>query len=152
MASKAQLTGMRGVYLVAAELTRLGFIASPTSRGADGADLLVTDQHCRRAYSVQVKTNAASFSYFNVGGEAISLCSESHIYVLVNLKRQATEFYVVPSIELAKRIKSFQRKNSTWHAVACKEVARHKDAWAAFGNPASLSPTRSVKAASRATL
>jgi len=31
MASIQQLAGMRGVYLVAAELSRLGFIASPTS-------------------------------------------------------------------------------------------------------------------------
>ena len=37
------ITGMRGVYLVAAELSKRGFIASPTSRGAQGADLLVTD-------------------------------------------------------------------------------------------------------------
>lgn len=40
MASKGQMTGMLGVYLVAAELSRLGFIVSPTSRSAAGADLL----------------------------------------------------------------------------------------------------------------
>jgi hypothetical protein len=37
---KGQLTGMRGVYLVAAELSRLGFITSPTSRSALAADIL----------------------------------------------------------------------------------------------------------------
>ena len=63
MASKGQMTGMRGVYLVAAELTRLGFIVSPTSRSAIGADLLVTDQKCRNTYSVQVKTNATTFNF-----------------------------------------------------------------------------------------
>jgi putative addiction module component (TIGR02574 family) len=41
---KGQLTEMRGVYLVAAELSRLGFIASPTSRSALAADILVPDQ------------------------------------------------------------------------------------------------------------
>jgi hypothetical protein len=39
---------MRGVYLVAAELSRLGFIVSPTSRSAAGADLLVTSSSCSR--------------------------------------------------------------------------------------------------------
>jgi hypothetical protein len=39
------MTGMQGVHLVAVELTRRGFVASPTSRGAFGADLLVTDQN-----------------------------------------------------------------------------------------------------------
>jgi hypothetical protein len=40
MRAKGYLTGMRGVYLVAAELSRLGFVVSPTSRSAVGADLL----------------------------------------------------------------------------------------------------------------
>lgn len=39
MASIQQLTVMRGVYLVAAELSRLGVIASPSSRSAIGADI-----------------------------------------------------------------------------------------------------------------
>jgi len=38
-----QLTGMRGVYLVAAELSGRGFIASPTARSAREADILCTD-------------------------------------------------------------------------------------------------------------
>ena len=50
MASKQQLTGMRGVYLVAAELSRLGLIASPTSRSAIGADILATDQSCQKNF------------------------------------------------------------------------------------------------------
>ncbi len=49
MASKQQMTGMFGVYLTAAELTARGLIASPTSRSAIGADLLVTDQRCKKA-------------------------------------------------------------------------------------------------------
>ena len=54
MASKQQQSGMRGVYLAAAELVGQGFIVSVTSRGA-GADLLLTDEACARAWSVQVK-------------------------------------------------------------------------------------------------
>ena len=42
MANKGAITGMTGVYLTAAELSKRGFIVSPTSRGAEGADLLVT--------------------------------------------------------------------------------------------------------------
>jgi len=61
---KAQLTGMRGVYLVAAELSRLDFIASTTSRNAQAADILVTDQTCQRIFSVQVKTNAKAARFW----------------------------------------------------------------------------------------
>lgn len=43
MASKSQITGMTGVYLVAAELSRRGYVATPTSRNAQAVDLLVSD-------------------------------------------------------------------------------------------------------------
>ena len=46
--SKHFFSGMRGAYAVAAELSRLEFIVSPTSRSAKGADLLVTDANCQR--------------------------------------------------------------------------------------------------------
>src|SRR3990167_2416096 len=96
-----QLTGMRGVYLVAAELSKLGFIASPTSRSAIGADVLVTDQKCKKAFSVQVKTNARSFGFWLIGKKARDAVSDSHIYVFVNLKNSKTgeniEYFVVSS-------------------------------------------------------
>ena len=44
MATKGQMTGMLGVYLTAVELVKRGFIVSPTSRSAMGADLLVTSR------------------------------------------------------------------------------------------------------------
>src|SRR3972149_2996200 len=84
MASKHQLTGMTGVYLVAAELSRRGFIASPTSRSAYGADLLVTDALCQRSYAVQVKTNARSFGFWLLSKNARVVKSRSLIYALVN--------------------------------------------------------------------
>src|SRR4051794_29858173 len=96
---KGQLTGMRGVYLVAAELSRLGFIASPTSRSALAADILVTDQACQRAFSVQVKTNSEAPNFWLVGKHTV--VSDTHIYVLVNLNSKKDsaqpEYFVVPS-------------------------------------------------------
>jgi hypothetical protein len=58
-----QLTGMTGLYLVAAELSKRGYIASPTSRSAQGADLLVTDPDCRRTFSVQVKNKRKNVQF-----------------------------------------------------------------------------------------
>ncbi len=70
LATKSQLSGMRGVYLVAAELVARGFIVSVTSRSAAGADLLVTDEACAQAWSVQVKANANSGTYWLLGPKA----------------------------------------------------------------------------------
>src|SRR5947207_2182869 len=93
---KNQLTGMQGVYLVAAELSRRGFVASPTSRSAQGADLLVTDVNRQRSYAVQVKTNARTFGFWLLGAKAKDMVSDSLVYALVNL-RDDTEYYLVPS-------------------------------------------------------
>lgn len=137
MASKAQMTGMRGVYLVAAELSRRGFVVSPTSRNAAGADLLVTDQRCRRAFSVQVKTNARTFNFWLIGKPARDAVSRSHVYVLVNIKDSRTkghqvEYFVVPSARLAS-LASFK---SDWPHVRRDKVESFKDAWSVFGAPA----------------
>src|SRR6266498_1111519 len=138
MAAAKQLTGMRGVYLVAAELSRLGFIASPTSRSAIGADLLVTDQGCQRAYSVQVKTNASTFNFWLLSEKARLMVSEHYLYVFVNLRRQATEFFVVPSFVVAEKMRSdvaATGKKSTWHQFYLKHAKPFQDNWAAFGAP-----------------
>ena len=48
MTHKKQITGMRGVYLVAAELAAQGLIVTATSRSAFGADLLVSSGYAGR--------------------------------------------------------------------------------------------------------
>ncbi len=134
------MTGMRGVYLVGAELSRLGFIVSPTSRSAVGADLLVTNHSCSRAFSVQVKTNATSFGFWLVGKHALNLKARSHIYVLLNLKqrggKEEHEFFVVPSVAVAKLTCEHPRPHSTWFSVDRASIVRYKDRWEVFGSPA----------------
>lgn len=128
---------MRGVYLVAAELARQGFIVSPTSRSAAGADLLVTNQDCSKAFSVQVKTNAASFSFFLLGKHARKIKARSHIYILVNIKSKETEFYVVPSTFIAIAAKK-GRKTRKWDAgyfLRRDKLGKFRDRWKAFGDP-----------------
>ena len=140
MASKGQMTGMRGVYLTAAELSRLGFIASPTSRSAAGADLLLTNQSCTSAFSVQVKTNARSFGFWLVGEKAQHAVSDSHVYVLVNIRLvkgiESHEYFVVPSKEIAALTQRFDRANSTFFAVSRSAVEQYRNLWSVFGEPA----------------
>ncbi|MGC9258767.1 MAG: hypothetical protein ACP5I8_01635 [Phycisphaerae bacterium] len=135
MATKGQFTGMRGVYLVAAELSRLGLIASPTSRSAKGADILVTTGDCMRAFSVQVKSNAKTFNFWLVGKDIP--VSPTHIYVFVNLRAkkgvETVDFYVVPSTEVAKRVVPFKASTgSEWHSFFLKDAHEFKDNWKIF--------------------
>jgi len=136
MASKGQITGMRGVYLVAAELAKRGFIVSPTSRSAIGADLLVTDQKCKRAYSVQVKTNGRTFSFWLIGKRAKETVSNTHIYVLVNLKNtkksgEVIEYFIIPSRQLARG----GSHRGKWPNIGIDKVIRWEDKWSVFGKP-----------------
>ena len=137
MASIQQLTGMRGVYLVAAELSRLGFIASPTSRSAIGADILVTDQSCRNTFSVQVKTNARTFNFCLLTKKAKEQVSNNYIYVLVNLRHNKSgemiEYFIVPSRVISERMVYSKNKNSEWYAINLRDAEKYRDDWSVFG-------------------
>lgn len=138
MASKGQLTGMVGVYLVAAMLSRRGFIASPTSRNARGVDLLVADPRSGKTFSVEVKTNASTFGFWLLGKGASELKSGSLIYALVNLRETGTEFYLVPSRVIARHIKislATKTRKSTWYSIHLPKVEKYKDNWGVFGRP-----------------
>jgi hypothetical protein len=130
---------MRGVYLVAAELSRLGFIASPTSRSAVGADILLTDQACSRAFSLQVKTNARTFDFWLVGRAAKEISSPSHYYALVNLRKrlgmEVHEYYIVPSEALVARMRFSKSKRADWFSIYRKDISEFKDRWDLFGEP-----------------
>jgi len=133
--SKGQLTGMAGVYFVAAQASLRGLIASPTSRGAMAADLLITDSDCKRAYSVQVKTNKVTFNFWLMGKRCLDMVSSTLVYALVNLRKVGRSIFIVPSRMVAKKIKvseaSASRKH-TWYSLYRKEIEGYRDAWHIF--------------------
>src|SRR5882762_8348983 len=132
------MTGMRGVYLVAAELSKHGLIASPTSRSAMGADILVTDQKCTRAWSVQVKTNAKTHSFWLLNRKTTEAVSDTHVYALVNLINrrdgETIEYFVIPSAVVAKRLVHDKSKAGTseWWAIYRNKIMDYKDRWNLF--------------------
>ncbi|HKF52388.1 MAG TPA: hypothetical protein VKB26_08760 [Candidatus Acidoferrales bacterium] len=144
MATKGQMTGMQGVFLVAAELTKRGFVVSPTSRSSFGADLLVADQECKRAWSVQVKTNSGRPTFWLLNKHSSKTKSDSHVYVLVNLRqknqkqlRMGPELYVVPSHVVARRMRTTPRsRSSIFYSIWSHDLAKYKDNWGVFGTAA----------------
>ena len=83
-----------------------------------GADLLVTDKFCTRAWSVQVKTNSSNSKSWLLNKDAKQIRSRSHVYVFVTAKRNSKVpiFYVVPSNVVAQAFKKFVRPHSTFYA------------------------------------
>ena len=138
MASKHQMTGMRGVFMVAAELSRLGFIVSTTSRSAAGADLLVTDQGCQNAWSVQVKTNSKPANFWLLGRHAKRLTSASHIYVFVNIGNETRkdEYIVVRSAYVAEKlVYEKSSSGSEWYSFMRADRPSEDAGWSIFGDP-----------------
>lgn len=129
-------TGMHGVYLVAAELTGRGFIVSVTSRNAFGADLLVTRQGCEMTWSVQVKTNRQTPSFWLLNSHAQEMKYPSHIYVFVNLKeKDRPEYYIVKSEFVADNVCVQPTKSGTWYSFGRTDAIPYLEGWdAAFGD------------------
>lgn len=149
MPNNGQMTGMLGVYLVAAELSKIGFIVSPTSRSASGADLLVTDQACQKAWSVQVKTNSGRPNFWLVGAHARKQSSESHVYVFVNNARGSKpEFLVATSSYVAgKVVYEKTSRGSEFYSFSLADRPSQDEGWKFFGDP---NPAPKVAAAVQA--
>jgi hypothetical protein len=127
---------MRGVYLVAAELTRRGLVVSPTLRNASGADLLATDPECRRAWSVQVKTNTDRNPCWLVGERAKTTASPSHVYVFVTLEgKQGLEYLAVSSGFVASHVDEDQHKSGTFFSFDRRKLEPNYDGWKIFQVP-----------------
>lgn len=129
MASKQQMSGMRGVYLAAAELARRGFIVSPTARSAAGADLLITDDSCRNAYSIQVKTITGGFNYWLLNAKAGAIASDSHLYLFVDIcdEEDTVEYFIVPSRKVSKHHDVVrQRGGNVWYSISREAVEKHQ--------------------------
>jgi len=128
--------GMQGVYLVAAELTHLGFIVSVTSRSAIGADILATDQRCKTAWSVQVKTNSKNMSFWLLNKHAREIKSPTHVYVFVTLKgNQRPDFHVVKTEFVADHVYEEKTPSGLWYSFDRIDLTAGSEGWEIFGNP-----------------
>jgi hypothetical protein len=123
-----QISGMRATYLVASELSKLGLIATTTSRNAEGADILVTDTQCKRVFSVQVKS--AQYPTHFLLGRSLKV-SGTHLYVFVHMAKKNPKeisYYIVPSRVVERRV----CVRGGLPIVLKKDITRYKDKWRAF--------------------
>jgi hypothetical protein len=85
-----------------------------------------------------VKANARAFGFWLLSARAKGLVSDSLIYVLVNLKKEGEEFFVVPSKIVSKKMGVYYPppgKEATWYSIQLKDVVEYRDKWDLFGSP-----------------
>jgi len=99
-----------------------------------GADLLVADELCAKAFSIQVKTNGNPARFWLVGVKAQRVVSPHHYYVFVNLRSADNrhEYFIVSSTVVAKKMRVNPRKNSIWYAFYKQGADEYRDKWDAF--------------------
>lgn len=93
------LVGVAGEYLVAAELSRRGYIASLTLKNTRGVDILAASADASHAVSIQVKTSTGKRNSWILNSKAETLKTDKFFYVLVKLAGldDPAEFFIVPS-------------------------------------------------------
>ena len=107
------LIGVAGEYFVAAELSRLGYIASITLRNTKGIDIIATNERGTRAVNIQVKTKGPGKRKWMLSEKAESIKEENIFYVFVALKEPKTrpEYFICPSSHVAR---SVRKSHKTW--------------------------------------
>ena len=119
------LTGVSGEYFVAAELSRLGYIASITLRNTRGVDILCSNSEAAKHVSIQVKTMKNSKNEWLMDKKSEDYYSPKHFYVFVLLNDgEHPKFFIVPSKVVANYIKSGHKE---WLKRKSKSGKKHQD-------------------------
>lgn len=120
------LVGVSVEYFVAAELSRLGYVASVTLRNTRGMDILATNATASRSVGIQVKTNRGKKKVWLLDQKAEGYQSTTLFYVFVNLNGsdQPPDYHVVPSGMVARFITKDHR---AWLAQPNRAGRPHRD-------------------------
>lgn len=123
---KSGTVGISGEYFVMAELTRMGFVASLTSKNTKAIDLIVSDKNGQRFASIQVKaSNNPLQKTWKLGKGVESNISGNLYYVFVNLNKGAEpSYYIVPSRYVAYRVK---QDYESWYNKPGKNGQQHNE-------------------------
>jgi len=124
---------MAGVYYVAAELSRLGYIASVTTRNAKAADIVAMNDKTSMTVAIQVKTCdvSTSDSYWLLSKGDRQKKPINFVYVFVKLhKDKAHDFYVAPAQFVMNNLQKDKAKTgSEWYYITKDRIIPFKQKW-----------------------
>ncbi|MHA8064281.1 hypothetical protein [Aquirufa aurantiipilula] len=121
------ITGIAGEYFVAAELSLRGYMASITLRNNDSIDIHASKlEDNDKIFAIQVKTAQVNNRKWILNKKVEDKFSKSMFYIFVGLKglNQRPDYYIVPSIDLAKMVK---KTHHDWLITPGKNGEKHID-------------------------
>ena len=103
--------GIAGEYFVAAELSRLGYVASVTLRNTRGIDILASNADATKSVGIQVKTCQSDRPDWMMNKKAEVELARNLFYVFVCLPQTGTPtFHVVPRKVVAKYVSESHKR------------------------------------------
>ena len=120
------LIGVAGEYFVAAELSRLGYIASITLRNTKGIDIVASNEDGNKTINIQVKTKRQGVPDWILTNKNESIKDANMFYVFVSLKMnyEKPNYHIVPSIDVAKYVTS---RHAKWMKEPGRGGKMHKE-------------------------
>jgi hypothetical protein len=121
------LSGVAGEYLVAGQLSNLGYLATITLRNSKGIDILCSNETGDKIVSIQVKTNQRSESGWVLDEKAEKHFNEKFFYVFVKLNNDTNkvhEFFIVPSQIVADDLRLGYKQ---WQDAPNRKGGKHAD-------------------------
>ncbi len=140
--SRTDLTGAAGEYYVAAELARMGYVASLTMANTQGIDILATDPKSGKLVAIQVKATRGVNRAWILRSKKDSNTRQKAIYIFVNIpENKPPEYFIVPERLVTQSVNRShrewisgrrrdgrKRKNSSMRKFQDK-AGRYKDKW-----------------------
>jgi hypothetical protein len=118
-------TGITGEYLVAAELSRRGYVATLTLRNTRGIDILASNSDATRSVGIQVKTAQGAKPDWMMNKKAEADLAENLFYIFVCLTPEGSAtFYVVPRKVVAEYVRE---SHAGWLETPGRQGRPHKD-------------------------
>ena len=117
--------GIAGEYLVAAELTRRGFVASLTLRNTRGMDILASNRDATRSVGIQVKTSQSGRPAWMLNKKAETDLAENLFYVFVCIPAgEPPSYHIVPRNIVGLYVR---QTHQDWLKVTGRGGRPHKD-------------------------
>jgi len=117
--------GIAGEYLVAAELSRRGYVASLTLRNTRGIDILASNRDATKSVGIQVKTSQRPKPQWVMSRKAEQDVAENLFYVFVCLPPQGTaSFHIVPRKVVGQYVRDTHKR---WLETPGSRGQTHRD-------------------------
>jgi hypothetical protein len=119
------LVGVAGEYLVAAELSRRGYVAALTLRNTRGIDILASNRDATRPVGIQVKTCQRATADWVMTKKVEPDLAENLFYVFVCIPPGApASFHIVPRRAVGQFVRETHQR---WLATPGRRGQAHRD-------------------------